>query len=100
MNEIIKMKIESNSYNFLRENELLGNHIIYLVASGSYGYGTHIGTSDIDLRGVVVESRQHLLGLKTFEQFEDRESDTVIYGFKKFINLCLNANPNTLEADI
>ncbi|HQA57921.1 MAG TPA: nucleotidyltransferase domain-containing protein [Acetivibrio sp.] len=97
MDDIIDKKIKSSAYDFLRQNEILKDHIIYLVASGSYGYGTNVGTSDIDLRGVVVESKKHILGLDNFEQFEDRETDTVIYGLKKFINLCLSANPNTLE---
>jgi predicted nucleotidyltransferase len=37
------------------------------------------------------------MGLSSFEQFEDRKTDTVIYGLKKFITLCLNSNPNVLE---
>ena len=37
------------------------------------------------------------MGLSSFEQFEDRATDTVIYGLKMFINLCLNSNPNVLE---
>jgi len=35
--------------------------------------------------------------LSSFEQFEDRITDTVIYGLKKFISLCLDSNPNVLE---
>lgn len=37
------------------------------------------------------------MGLSSFEQFEDRTTDTVIYGLKKFVTLCLNSNPNVLE---
>lgn len=87
---------EKQEYNFLRDNTDLKN-VIYLTLSGSYGYGTNIDTSDIDLRGVLVEQPKYLYGLQTFEQFENRETDTVIYGLKKFINLCINANPNSLE---
>ncbi len=89
-------KINSSTYDFLRNNSDLVN-INYLVLSGSYGYGTNNENSDIDLRGVLVEDRKYLYGLKTYEQFEDKESDTVIYSLKKFVRLCCEANPNTIE---
>lgn len=38
-----------------------------------------------------------MYGLQDFEQFEDRATDTVIYGLKKYVGLCLNANPGALE---
>ena len=66
----------------MRQNEILKDHIIYLVASGSYGYGTNVGTSDIDLRGVVVESKKHILGLDNFEQFEDRKRILLFTGLR------------------
>jgi len=59
--------------------------------------GTNVDTSDIDIRGVTIETKQDIMGLSSFEQFEDRTTDTVIYGLKKFITLCLNSNPNVLE---
>lgn len=92
----IQEKIKRGNYSFL-ENEPDLNNTIYLVASGSYGYGTNNENSDLDLRGVLVEPKRYIYGLKTFEQFEHFESDTVIYGLKKFIKLCMQGNPNTLE---
>lgn len=83
-------------YDFLRSNEDL-KHCIYLTLSGSYGYGTNKDTSDIDLRGVLVEPDNVLYGIRNFEQFEELQTDTVIYGLKKYISLCVNANPNALE---
>ena len=65
--------------------------------SGSYGYGTNREGSDIDFRGVTLNLPSDLLGLTEFEQYEDRKTDTVIYGFNKLINLLLNCNPNTIE---
>jgi hypothetical protein len=38
-----------------------------------------------------------LLGLTVFEQYEDKETDTVIYGFNKLVRLLLECNPNTCE---
>ncbi len=87
---------QSPKYEFLNTNSDL-NNIIYLTSSGSYGYGTNHENSDIDLRGVVVEDDRYLFGLSSFEQFEDIETDTVIFGLKKFIKLCVEANPNALE---
>ena len=91
-----KFPIDGAEYDFLRTNPDLKN-IAYLVVSGSHGYGTNNEGSDIDLRGFLVEDKKYLLGCDSFEQFEDVASDTVIYGMKKFFNLCRAANPNTLE---
>lgn len=88
--------IETSAYDFLRDNKDLKG-IAYLVASGSYGYGTNIETSDLDLRGFLIEDERYLLGLNTFEQFEEKETDTVIFGAQKFIKLCAQGNPNVLE---
>lgn len=91
-----KAKLAGTEYDFLRENPDLKN-CIYLTVSGSHGYGTNIDTSDIDLRGVLVEPAKYLYGLNGFEQFEDIPTDTVIFGLKKYVSLCAAANPNALE---
>lgn len=93
----IKQKLKSNEYNFLRENEHLGNNIILLTTGGSHAYGTNIDTSDLDIRGITIESPKEIIGLSNFEQFENRETDTVIYGLRKVISLMLNCNPNVIE---
>ncbi len=93
----IKDKLSSNEYKFLSTDPHLGNNILILTMAGSIAYGTNVDTSDIDVRGVTVETKQDILGLSSFEQYEDRITDTVIYGLKKFITLCLNSNPNVLE---
>jgi len=93
---MIKKLLDNPAYDFLRTNSALKNTIL-LVISGSHAYGTSNDASDLDLRGVAIEGTKYLLGLDSFEQFEERETDTVIYGLKKFVHLLLNANPNTLE---
>lgn len=95
--QTMKEKLNTADYEFLRTDPHLGENIIILATAGSIAYGTNVATSDIDLRGVTVETKRDLMGLSSFEQFEDRATDTVIYGLKKFINLCLNSNPNALE---
>ena len=92
-----KSIIEGKKYDFLRIDPRLGKNIILLGVSGSYGYGTNREGSDIDLRGIALNGRADLLGLDSFEQFEDRITDTVIFSFMKIIGLLMNCNPNTIE---
>ena len=68
-----------------------------LGVSGSCGYGTNRPDSDIDLRGVTQNLPSDLLGLTSFEQYEDAQTDTVIYSFNKLVTLLLSCNPNTIE---
>ena len=84
-------------YSFLREDPRLKGRVILLGLSGSYGYGTNREGSDLDLRGAALNLPSDLIGLTSFEQFEDRETDTVIYSFMKLIRLLLGCNPNTIE---
>jgi len=88
--------LEKDGYSFLKTNPDL-KKLIFLVVSGSRAYGTNNEHSDLDLRGVAIEGKNHLFGLDTFEQFEDRATDTVIYGLKKFVGLLAKANPNAME---
>ena len=84
-------------YAFLQEHPRLGSRIMLLGVSGSHGYGTNREESDIDLRGVTMNMPSDLIGLTSFEQFEDRSTDTVIFSFRKAVNLFLNCNPNMIE---
>lgn len=84
-------------YDFLRADPRLGNRIILLGLGGSYAYGTDNENSDIDFRGITLNLPSDLLGLTEFEQYEDRETDTVIYSFNKIVKLLLECNPNTCE---
>lgn len=92
-----KKLMESSQYNFLRTQECLGKRIILLGLGGSYAYGTNNESSDVDFRGVTLQRTSDLLGLTSFEQYEDDSTDTVIYGFNKMIRLLLQCNPNTVE---
>jgi len=92
----MKQLLEMDEYNFLKTNLDL-EKLIFLVVSGSRAYGTNNEHSDLDLRGIAIEGKNHIYGLDTFEQFEDRTTDTVIYGLKKFVGLLVKANPNAME---
>jgi hypothetical protein CLOSPO_02627 len=93
----IKEKLKSKEYDFLRTDKHLGKNIIFLTTGGSYAYGTNVETSDLDIRGIAVETSNEILGSAIFEQFEDRKTDTVVYALRKILKLMLNCNPNVLE---
>lgn len=95
--EQIKKKINSVEYSFLRKNEHLGSNIILLGLGGSHAYGTFVETSDLDLRGVTLNSKNEILTNTKYEQFTNEQTDTTIYSFNKIISLLLNCNPNTIE---
>ena len=87
----------NEEYNFLRDNEYLGENIALLGYGGSIAYGTNIATSDIDVRGVALNSKREVLLGKDFEQVVDTKTDTTIYSLKKIITLLSSCNPNTIE---
>ena len=90
--------INSEEYDFLRTNEHLGDKIILLGLGGSWAYGSNVaGISDIDCRGIALNSKEEILTNKNFEQFVNEETDTTIYSFNKIITLLSNCNPNTIE---
>lgn len=93
----IKQLLNTEEYQFLKENEHLKNKIILLGLSGSYSYGTSNENSDIDIRGVTLNQKSDLIGLTSFEQYVDDKTDTCIYSFNKMISLLIACNPNTIE---
>lgn len=72
--------------------------LAYATISGSKAYGVSVKNSDTDIRGFYMESIEDLMGIKKIkEQYEDKENDTVIFSFKKFVKLLANSNPNIIE---
>ena len=95
----IKAKLETEEYDFLRTNKNLENNIILLTLGGSYAYGMEKpdGTSDVDVRGIALNSKSDILLGKDFEQIVEETTDTTVYSFNKMIQLLSNSNPNTIE---
>lgn len=92
-----KELLNTKEYEFLKTNEHLGDKIILLGLGGSHAYGTNLESSDVDVRGVALNSKSDIIGLSKFEQFVNEATDTTIYSFNKIVQLLLNTNPNTIE---
>lgn len=95
--EQIKNTLKTKDYDFLKTNEHLGNNIILLGLGGSHAYGTNREGSDLDIRGVALNSKIDILTGERFEQVTNEATDTVIYSFNKIIQLLCNCNPNVCE---
>lgn len=89
--------ISSKPYDFLRTDLHLGKHLMFLTIGGSHAYGTNVAGSDVDIRGVALNSREDLLGLGEFEHYVDTATDTTVFSFNKIAKLLSNGNPNVLE---
>jgi uncharacterized protein len=67
--------------------------------SGSHLYGMNTPESDMDTRGVFLPDFRVLLDpfmkTETFDSFEGE--DRALYSLGKFMNLCVDNNPNVLE---
>lgn len=95
--EQIKGKLKFKEYDFLRENPNLGNNIMLLTLGGSHAYGMDKEGSDLDVRGIALNSKKDILLGTDFEQVVDVDTDTTVYSFNKMIQLLTSNNPNTIE---
>lgn len=93
----IKTALNSENYDFLRNNKNLGDNIMILTLGGSHAYGTNIETSDLDIRGCACDNSYNILTNRTFEHVVDNKTDTTIYAFNKLITLLKGSNPNVIE---
>lgn len=91
-----QIKNRTGDYAFLN-NERLGDNLIFLTLGGSYAYGTNVETSDIDVRGIVLNSKSEILLGRDFGVFTDNKTDTTVYSLNKIIQLLSNCNPNVIE---
>lgn len=94
----IEDRLKGSEYSFLRDGEFRGGGIILLTLGGSYAYGLNIDSSDIDIRGICLNTRDEILSMNYREKpYEDSRTDTVIYPLKKIVDLLLDVNPNCIE---
>lgn len=93
----IKKQLNNPEYDFLAKNKHLGNNIMLLALGGSYAYGMDKENSDVDIRGVALNSKKEILLGEDFEQVVDVNTDTTIYSFNKILDLLTKNNPDTIE---
>lgn len=93
----IKEKLKTGEYDFLRNEKNLGDNIILLTLGGSHAYGMNKEGSDLDVRGISVNSKEDILLGTDFEQIVNVDTDTTVYSFNKMIELLIKMNPNTCE---
>ncbi len=80
---------------FKTEPRLKG--LCYVTVSGSRAYGTNVESSDLDVRGVVVEDSDDLFLGRPLDTFENHATDTVVYGLRKLVSLLCDCNPSVVE---
>lgn len=95
--EEIKKVVNGSEYDFLRTNEHLCKNIILLGLGGSHAYGMDKESSDIDIRGLAINSKKEILLATDFEEVVNTDTDTTVYSFNKMITLLTKLNPNTCE---
>lgn len=67
---------------------------------GSQVYGTDTPESDVDIGRVLLEPKTHIFGIQKADKLKqkiDDELDIREMFLRRFIKLCADGNPNTLE---
>lgn len=85
----------------MNAREIAENNMIFKCVVGSRAYGTHTSSSDTDIAGVFIAPAECILGLsKRIEQVQYKEgtTETTLYELRKFIELCLQNNPNIFDS--
>ena len=88
--------INAEEYRFLDKTPELHTPVL-IGLGGSHAYGTNIPTSDMDIRGIAMHSKDDILLGRGFEQVINEQTDTTIYSLKKVVSLLTNCNPNVIE---
>ena len=92
----LNLEVDENDYDFLLKTPELYKPIL-IGLGGSHAYGTNVETSDLDIRGIALHTKQDILLVTGFDQVVNEKTDTTIYSLRKIVNLLINCNPNTIE---
>lgn len=94
----------------MNELEIANKNTILLSKTGSQVYGTAMPESDTDYMGIFIPPKEYVLGIKKIEQVETgtkksneerrnnkEDVDCTRYSLIKYIQLCIENNPNIIE---
>ena len=70
----------------------LGENIILLTLGGSHAYGIDKEGSDVDIRGIALNTKPEILLGNDFDDVVDVPTDTTIYSFNKMLQLLSSNN--------
>lgn len=72
--------------------------IVCKCLGGSHSYGLNTASSDIDIRGVFINTdTKHILNLEAHEHQKEKNDDTMLYEIRRFVELLRNGNTGALE---
>lgn len=86
--------LNRDEYRFLREYD---NKVLFMGVGGSIGYGTNVESSDTDIRGVKVCSKEELLGFSEPTVVWEKHTDTRLYPINRIFQLWSKCNPECIE---
>ena len=74
-----------------------GVRVLFLIESGSRGWGWESEDSDYDIRGVFVQDYLKIEGVKQHIDEISGKFDIVLWDFRKFLSLMIKSNPTVWE---
>lgn len=74
------------------------DRILFECRAGSFAYGTNTEKSDIDIKGIFLQTPAELITLEEIpKQINDDNNDISYYSLRRYLELAADANPNILE---
>jgi len=72
---------------------------IYEILYGSRAYGTATGSSDNDIRGILLPTLEESLSMKPLKDLrvQKEKEDRIMYPIQKFFKLAIKSNPSVFE---
>jgi len=88
-------QIMLENYTQMNQEEI-NKSVIFKCIVGSQAYGTNVEGSDIDIKGIYIQSPEDVLE-RGYQEQVTVNKDEVYYELKRFIELCCTGNPTMLE---
>ena len=77
--EEILNEIKTNpNYSYINTNEHTKNRLLLVGLGGSYSRGTYRQSSDLDVRGIVLERPHEIIGSSKFAQYLNEDTNKMM----------------------